>query len=111
MPVLFDPADERIVRAKASGTLTYDELHQIIGRDDVSSSDVEETLVALQAMGIDMIEDGVRMPIQMQSEEEADRAFLQRMRERGDRGLLLPQLTVEGWNMLLRAQERERNER
>jgi hypothetical protein len=107
MAILFDARDEYtqsiLERAKVVGEIDLADLESILmleGKPEISMDDVGDTIDALAGMGIE-IDDGV-------TQEQTDAEFQQSMKAWTDKGNTLPQLTGEGWAMLIRAQEREK---
>jgi len=110
MAVLFDSADDYVSSvlevAKLYGEISLADLEAICeagleARDSVSTDDIADTIDALANIGIE-----VDNSLPPEEQARRDAAFLKRMRERE----WLPQLTGEGWRMLLRAIDREKAE-
>ena len=110
MAVLFDPADDYVSSvlevAKLYGEISLADLEAICeagleARDSVSTDDIADTIDALANIGIE-----VDNSLPPEEQARRDAAFLKRMRERER----LPQLTGDGWRMLLRALDREKAE-
>jgi hypothetical protein len=110
MAVLFDAVDDYVRSvldvAKVHGEISLADLEAICeagleARGSVSTTDIADTIDALANMGIE-----VDSSLPPEEQARRDAAFLKRMRERER----LPQLTGDGWRMLLRALDREKAE-
>ena len=110
MAVLFDAVDDYVRSvldvAKVHGEISLADLEAICeagleARDSVSTDDIADTIDALANIGIE-----VDNSLPPEEQARRDAAFLKRMHERE----WLPQLTGEGWRMLLRAIDREKAE-
>jgi hypothetical protein len=112
MGVLFDPADDYVCSvlevAKVHGEISLADLEAICeagleARDSVSTEDIVDTIDELATVwGIE-----VDNSLPPEEQERRDAAFLKSMRERPGP---MPQLTGDGWRMLLRALDREKAE-
>jgi hypothetical protein len=109
MAVLFDPADDYVCSvlevAKVHGEISLADLEAICeagieARDSVSAEDIADTIDELANMGIE-----VDNSLPPEEQARRDAAFLKSMRERPGP---MPQLTGNGWAMLLRAIDREK---
>jgi hypothetical protein len=110
MAVLFDPTDDYVRSvldvAKVHGEISLADLEAICeagleARDSVSTEDIADTIDELATVwGIE-----VDNSLPPEEQERRDAAFLKSMRERPGP---MPQLTGDGWRMLLRAIDREK---
>jgi hypothetical protein len=109
MAVLFDPADDYVCSvlevARVHSEISLADLEAICeagieARDSVSTDDIVDTIDELANMGIE-----VDNSLPPEEQARRDAAFLKSMRERPGP---MPQLTGNGWAMLLRAIDREK---
>lgn len=107
---------DAIARAMDAGCLTFSDLDDLVGQSHaaVSPDDLEDTMAALNDMGINIVDDGVDPttgevdPAQQQLDDEAFAAGMKAWIAAGNN---MPQLTGEGWAALARVDERERKAR
>lgn len=105
MTVLFDLNDPRtrsaIDSARASGTITYEELNALLPQGEITPLDIEDTLSALSDLGIEVLDSRSR------SQEERDNDLLAALREAHSQGCSM-ELGPEASNAISRIIDRKR---
>lgn len=102
MAVLIDLLDDevraKLEKAQAAGSMTYEELNELVP-EDADHSDVYDTIEMLAGMGIE-VTDG-------RTEEESDQDFADSIGAWIAAGNTMPQLTGDGWAALSRVHARQ----
>ena len=94
-----DEVRAKLDAARAAGTMTYEQLNELLPAGDIDPADVEDTIAMLADMGIE-VSDGT-------TEEERDQAVADAMDRWIARTGLMPQITGDAWAALARVSARK----